>query len=118
MRFCSMLWMAILAFCTLTACMSTTSSDTAVLVTQDYTQMTDAELIRYEQQLNDELNRSVSSSGSDVSIGFGFGSWGGHSGYGVNTSQRVGATDSNQTVELRNRRDQVRTEMRRRGLIE
>ncbi len=79
--------------------------------------MTDAELIGYEQELSDELNRAASGPDSDLSIGFGFGTWGSRSGYGVSTSQRVGTTDSESKIELRNRRDQVRTEMRRRGLI-
>ena len=102
----------------LTGCMSTAPSETTTLLEQDYLRMTNTQLVAYEQRLSDELVNSTRSAGGDVGIGFGFGSWGGSSGYGVRTNQWLGGGGEDSTArELRLRRDDVRDEMRRRGLL-
>ena len=112
--------MMLLSFCCiiLAGCMSGTPNETTFLLEQDYLKMTDAQLVDYEQKLSDELVRSSRNSSGDVGIGFSFGSWGSSSGYGVRTDQRIGGSGENSiSRELRFRRDDVRSEMRRRGLL-
>lgn len=108
-----------LALVTLThGCVSTTPTAATLLLEQDYRQMNDVQLTAYEQQLSDEIDRTVRRPSGDVTVGFGFGSWGTAGGVGVHTDRRVsGGAEASSTAELRARRDQVRTEMRRRGLI-
>ncbi len=103
----------------LVGCMSAgTPSEATFLLEQDYLRMTNTQLVDYEQKLSDELVNSSRSSSGDVGIGFGFGSWGGSSGYGVRTDQRFGGGGEDSTTrELKFRRDDVRNEMRRRGLL-
>ena len=103
----------------LVGCLSTPGSDTALLLQQDYLKMSDAELISYEQELSDALVRSSRSANSgDVSVGVGFGSWSGGSGYGVQADKWLGGASSNSnTLELENQRNRVRDEMRRRRLL-
>ncbi len=98
-------------------CAASQSSNASFLLEQDYQTMSDQELITHEQELSDEILRTTSSSNGGVSLGFGFGSWGRHSGVGVGVDQRLGS-DTNQTnKELWQRREAVRAEMRTRGLM-
>ena len=102
----------------LVGCMSGASSEATLLLEQDYLRMTNTQLVEYEQRLSDELVNSSRNNSGDVGIGFGFGSWGGSSGYGIRTDQRLaGSGETSTTRELRFRRDDVRIEMRRRGLL-
>ena len=103
----------------LVGCMSAgTPSEATFLLEQDYLKMTNTQLVDYEQKLSDELVNSSRSGSGDVGIGFGFGSWGGSSGYGIRTDQWLGGSGENSTTrELKFRRDDVRNEMRRRGLL-
>ncbi len=103
----------------LVGCMSAgPPSEVTFLLEQDYLKMTNTQLVDYEQKLSDELVNSSRSSSGDVGIGFGLGSWGGSSGYGVRTEQWLGGSSVNSTArELKLRRDDVRNEMRRRGLL-
>jgi len=80
--------------------------------------MSDAELIGYEQELSDELVAASNSSSGDMSVGIGFGSWGGGSGYGIGMDRWLGGSgDAAAASELRTRREAVRDEMRKRGLL-
>ena len=102
----------------LVGCMPAVSSEASFLLGQDYLRMTNAELITYEQELNDELGRTSSSDHSDVNVGIGIGSWGGDVGYGVSADRWLGGGGKNDTaLELKNRRDEVRDEMRRKNLL-
>ena len=102
----------------LVACVPTPGPDAASLLRQDYLRMSDADLVAYEQKLSDELVNLSRTSSGDVGIGFSFGSWGSSSGYGVRTDQRIGGNGENSTSrELKFRREDVRREMRRRGLL-
>ena len=97
---------------------ATTPTETTLLLEQDYLGMSDSQLVDYEQRLSDELVNSSRTSSGDVGIGFSFGSWGGSSGYGVRTDQRIAGSGENSTSrELKFRRNDVRNEMRRRGLL-
>jgi len=111
----------LLAFCCLillAGCMTGSPPETTFLLEQDYLRMTDAQLVDYEQRLSDELVKSSRNSSGDLGIGLSFGSWGSSSGYGVRTDQRIGGSGENSiSRELRFRRDDVRSEMRRRGLL-
>ena len=102
----------------LVGCMSGARSEATFLLEQDYLRMTNTQLVDYEQRLSDELVSSSRTSSGDVGIGLSFGSWGSGSGYGVRTDQSLaGSGESSTTRELRFRRDDVRNEMRRRGLL-
>ena len=103
----------------LVGCLSAPGSDTVPLLRQDYLRMSDTELVAYEQELSDELVRSSRAGNSgDVSVGVGFGSWSGGSGYGVQADKWLGGGgSSSNTLELKNQRDRVRDEMRRRRLL-
>lgn len=102
----------------LAGCLARSTADASFLLGQDYLRMTDTELVGYEQELSDELVRSSRSGGGDTSIGIGIGSWGSNVGYGIHADKRLGgAGASSTTLELKDRRDEVRAEMRRRGLL-
>jgi len=102
----------------LVGCMSGASSEATLLLEQDYLRMTNTQLVDYEQRLSDELLNSSHTSNDNVGIGFSFGSWGSSSGYGIRTNQRLaGSGEDSTTRELRIRREDVRNEMRRRGLL-
>jgi len=102
----------------LVGCMSGAPSEATFLLEQDYLRMTNTQLVDYEQRLSDELVSSSRTSSGDVGIGLSFGSWGSSSSYGVWTDQRLAGSGENSTTrELRFRRDDVRNEMRRRGLL-
>jgi hypothetical protein len=100
----------------LAGCAASSGASTAFLLEQDYQRMSDVQLTAYEQELSDAVARSSASAPGGVSLGFGLGSWGSHSGVGVGVGQSVGG-DSSGLLELRERRDVVRAEMRRRGLL-
>ena len=109
-------WPAVcLSVLLLAGCAASGGSNASVLLDQDYQKMTNAQLTAYEQQLSDEIASSSGSSGSGLSIGLGFGSWGSHTGGGVGVNQNLGGGGA--PVELRDRREAVRVEMRKRGLL-
>ena len=114
-RFRTLLFMAVLLL--LAGCAASGGANTEQLLRQDYQRMSNAQLTAYEQELSDEIGRSSSGGSLPVSIGFGFGSWGSHSGGGVGVEQSLGGGGGSAPVELRDRREAVRVEMRRRGLI-
>lgn len=101
----------------LASCAASAGSNAAFLLEQDYQRMTNAELTAYEQELNDELSRSSGDSPSGVSVGLGVGSWGEHTGFGLGVEKALGLGGGGVSLELRDRRDAVRVEMRRRGLL-
>jgi hypothetical protein len=99
------------------ACAATHSSDTPFLLEQDFHAMSDQELIAYEQELSDAVLRRTRSSNSDVSLGVGFGSWGSSGGVGVGVDRWLGGGQDERQKELWDRREAVRGEMQKRGLI-
>ncbi len=102
----------------LAGCLAKTNSDVTLLLERQYQDMSDAELIAYEQELNDALIQSARTDNGGVNVGIGFGSWGSNVGYGVRADRRLGDTGSGETeTALRVRREDVRAEMRRRGLL-
>jgi hypothetical protein len=108
----------LLLFHVLFGCMPVSSTDTSSLLGRDYLRMSDSQLVAYEQELSDELVRlSRSGSSGDVNVGVGFGSWGGGAGYGVHADKWLGGGVTGSTLQLNNRRDDVRAEMRRRHLL-
>ena len=91
------------------------TAKTNALLERDYQTMTDQELTLYYYQLQDQIEIVDNSAGSPrVSLGFGFGSYGRHSGTGVGLSSDLPQPAPSQ--DLRERRNQVRLEMQRRGL--
>jgi hypothetical protein len=103
----------------LAGCAASGGQNASYLLEQDYQRMTNVQLTAYEQELSDEISR-FSGSGSGMSVGFGLGSWGSHSGFGLGVDQAVGGGGGGgggNAIELRNRREAVRTEMRSRGLL-
>jgi hypothetical protein len=101
----------------LAACAASQSPNAAFLLEQDYTAMSDQELIVHEQELSDEILHATNSSNGGVSLGIGVGSWGRHSGVGVGVDQRLGGSTNQTYRELWQRREAVRAEMRQRGLM-
>jgi len=101
----------------LVGCLPAASSEQPPLLGQDYLKMTDAQLVAYEQQLSDELVRASRSTNRDVSVGVGFGSWGGSTGYGMHADRWLGDGNDDATQALMTRRDAVRTEMKRRHIL-
>lgn len=116
----SLKWLFIFLLLMLAACAAPHSTDAPFLLEQDYRAMSDSELIAYEQELGDEVLRGArAAKGGDVSLGVGFGSWGSHSGVGVGVNQWLGGGgDSAMQRELQLRREEVRAEMRSRGLLQ
>lgn len=119
MRLSSLNGLLIVLLLILSACAAPHSADAPFLLEQDYRTMSDSELIGYEQQLGDEVLRGArAANGGDVSLGVGFGSWGRHSGVGVGVNQWLGGNSNNSMQrELQMRREEVRDEMRSRGLL-
>lgn len=100
-------------------CVTGAGTDATSLLDEDYLNMTDSQIVDYEQRLTDELVNPSRDSHGDLGVGLSFGSWGGSSGYSVRTDQRIkaGGDDGSQNRALQLRRDNVRSEMRRRGLL-
>jgi hypothetical protein len=100
----------------LCGCTVSGGSNAGHLLGLDYQKMTNAELTAYEQQLSDEIARVSAGSSPVVSLGLGLGSWGSHAGVGVGVEHSLGGNGS-AFADLIDRRDAVRTEMRKRGLL-
>jgi len=81
------------------------------LLAEDYKKMSNDDLLRYYYRLNDEIESQEKQSGPQVGIGVG--GFGRHVGGGVGVS--TGATGYTAT-ELRERRIDVRMELKKRGL--
>lgn len=102
----------------LAGCLPAANSEATFLLGQDYLRMTDAQLVVYEQELTDQLVSSSRSGSGDVSVGFGVGTWSGNTGFGVHADQWLGGGGgSSDLLAMKDRREEVRTEMRRRGLL-
>ena len=86
------------------------------LLEQNYQSMNNVELTAYEQELSDQIAKSSASGFGGTSIGFGFGSWGSSRGVGIGVDQSLSG-GSGPATDLSARRDDVRTEMRNRGLL-
>ena len=104
------------------ACAGSAGAQIGYLLEQDYQRMTNPQLTAYEQELSDVIADSAVESGSSsgISLGVGFGSWGDHSGVGVGLEKWLGGGSGDRgktTVELLDRREAVRNEMRSRGLL-
>ena len=102
----------------LAGCVTGAGTDATSLLDEDYRSMTDSQLVDYEQRLSEELVNPSRDSHGDLGVGFSFGSWGGSSGYSVRSDQRIsGGHDGEKNRALQLRRDNVRSEMRKRGLL-
>ena len=110
--------LALLLF-SLAGCLPAANEEATVLLGQDYLRMTDAQLVVYEQELTDQLVSSSRSGSGDVSVGFGVGTWSGNTGFGVHADKWLGGGggSSSDLLAMKDRREEVRTEMRRRGLL-
>lgn len=93
----------------LAACASTTGARSEALLHQDYHTLSDEELQTYYLQLNDQIAR-VERQARDTRVGVGIGSSPLH--VGVST----GVTEHTVAEDLRERRNEVRQELSRRGL--
>lgn len=107
----------VLSVLLLAGCAASGGTQAGALLGQDYQTMANAELTAYEQELSEEIARSSGSGAGGTSIGLGLGSWGSHTGIGLGVEQSVGGGSGGVPVELRDRREAVRVEMRRRGLL-
>ena len=102
----------------LAGCAASAGSHAAYLLEQDYQRMGNAELTAFEQELGEEIARGSGGGWGGTSLGVGIGSWGSDAGFGVGVNQDLGdAGGGYGSVELRDRREAVRVEMRRRGLL-
>ena len=102
----------------LAGCAASAGSHAAYLLEQDYQRMGNAELTAFEQELGEEIARGSGGGWGGTSLGVGIGSWGSNTGFGVGVNQDLGdAGGGYGSVELRDRREAVRVEMRRRGLL-
>jgi hypothetical protein len=108
-------WPLLLALL-LAACSATRGGRDAGLLNQDFLAMSDPRLVAYEQALSDEIARAAGNGAGGVSLGVGFGTWGDHSAIGVGIDRYLGG-GSGAFPALVQRRDEVRAEMLRRGLI-
>ena len=106
------------SFLFLAGCAASAGSHAAYLLEQDYQRMGNAELTAFEQELGEEIARGSGGGWGGTSLGVGIGSWGSDTGFGVGVNQDLGGSGGGYgNVELRNRREVVRVEMRRRGLL-
>lgn len=101
-------WAGLLALLLASGCASS-SSRTAELLGREYAVMSDAELEAYYLQLNDEIARTErEATGTRVGVGVGS--------YPVHIGASTGVSRGSVAEELRERRNEVRLEMTRRGL--
>lgn len=108
------LMILLLGMLLLTVGCQSTRPTTKQLLQEDYVQMTDAELLIYYQQLVEGIEEPHSGGGGfGFGIGVGFGI-GGDSAVGLGASK--GPEREYSTEALKQRRDQVRLELARRGL--
>jgi hypothetical protein len=99
-------------------CAASGRSKAVYLLEQDYQRMSNAELTAYEQELSEELARGSGGGWGGTSLGFGIGSWGSDTGFGLGVNQDLGGGGGSYgSVEMRDRREAVRVEMRHRGLL-
>lgn len=103
----------------LPGCASSGGANVGYLLEQNYSRMNNPQLTAYEQELSDEIAASAASEGSSsgISLGLGVGSWGDNSGVGLGIEKWLGGGGGGPNVELLDRREAVREEMRRRGLL-
>ena len=89
------------------------NAKTKELLAKDYMAMVNDDLQLYYYQLEDQIFAEESkSSGGTVSLGMGRGSYGRHGGVGVST----GSTTQHVATDLRDRRNQVKLELSKRGI--
>lgn len=90
---------------------------TKELLAQDYHQLADGQLTLYYYQLEDQIDVvEQRRTGSSVSFGLGRGSYGHHSGSSGGIGVSTGVSKKNVATELRNRRNEVKLEMKKRGI--
>ena len=95
----------------LTGCAGTTR--TKELLATEYMTMADDDLQLYYYQLEDQIVADErKTTGSSVSVGLGRGSYGRHGGVGMST----GGTTQAVATDLRDRRNEVRLELKKRGV--
>jgi len=109
------LWLLLLSFAA--GCAASARSNVGYLLEQDYQRMSNVQLTAYEQELSDEIAYVSGSGAGNTSVGIGLGSLGHHSGFGLGVGQTIGGGGRDGVAELYERRDTVRGEMRRRGLL-
>ena len=110
--------LSLAGFLVLAGCAASAGSHAAYLLEQDYQLLSNAELTAYEQELGEEIARGSGGGWGGTSLGFGIGSWGSDTGFGLGVNQELGGGGGGYgSVELRDRREAVRVEMRRRGLL-
>jgi hypothetical protein len=109
------LWLLLLSFAA--GCAASARSNVGYLLEQDYQRMNNAQLTAYEQELSDAVARVTGSGAGNTSVGIGLGSWGHHGGFGLGVGQTLDGGGGAAIMELYERRDAVRGEMRRRGLL-
>ena len=102
----------------LAGCAASGGSHAAYLLEQDYRGMGNADLTAYEQELSEEIARDSGGGWGGTSLGFGIGSGGSDTGFGLGVNQDLGGGGGSYgSVEMRDRREAVRVEMRHRGLL-
>lgn len=87
------------------------------LLAQNYQEMTNEELTLYYYELEDQIMVVESNSSNPrVSLGFGFGNYGRHSGVSTGVGISSDVPQNSPTSDLRERRNRVRLELQRRGI--
>lgn len=84
------------------------------LLQHDYTKMTDVGILRYYYDLGEAIDECNGSKQGDTTVSVGGGAGSGGSIFGVALGQQVG--DGCDAAPLRDRRTDVRLEMRKRGI--
>ncbi|MEZ4600820.1 MAG: hypothetical protein R2940_13610 [Syntrophotaleaceae bacterium] len=114
-RFCVPFLLPVLLFTLVATGCSTSRLSNQELLTTDYTDMTDQELVEYYRQLDDRIAGRESGGGGlgfGLGLGFGFGFDGGAVGLGA--SKGVGGETPVEALQIK--RNDVRLELARRGL--
>ncbi len=101
-------WLALATLLFVAGCASKTARSEELLA-KDHKTLSDADLESYYFQLNDEIAR-VERSSSGTRVGIGIGS------YPVHVGVSSGVPGRSTADELRDRRNEVREELKRRGL--
>lgn len=105
-----LLFLGLALLVTTAGCAGTTARQTGELLAQDYRTMSDQELQTYFYRLNDQIARvERQARGTSVGVGLGTGP--------VRVGASQGVTRGTIAEDLRERRNEVRGEMSRRGLM-
>ena len=102
---------------TIAGCVNNNKAKTRELLAQDFHQLSNDDLILYYYKLEDQIEVvERQQTQSSISLGIGSGTYGRHGGSSGGIGISTGGSTKKVTTDLRDRRNQVKLEMKHRGI--